>query len=206
MKEKISTLISILFFAVLILIAFSCKKEPLNGPVAPTTKEVSFKLSQVSNEPGGLKSMDESCSGLPASYIVYTINGTTGTIPVFYVGNDPTPYSSSIKLPKAINYHIEELLVYNDNNTPANLLDDVVISAVPRLGSPFASFVKFPLPYTFEVLTDLKSELEIEAVCFTPSEYQNFGFIYITERKTHPSFFTWVGYKRLNLVKGYTHE
>jgi len=162
----------VVFVFLLMLATFtSCKKDQ-----TPVSQEVSFNLNSVS-ENGGLKSTNVICTDLPASYVKYKLGSDDfKSIPVFYVNG--LPWTSSIKLNTGT-YTLNEFLVYNDNNTPNDLNDDILISATPHIGSEYATFCKNgTLAKTFTVGTDLKTEVKIDVVCFVPENFVNFGFAY----------------------------
>ena len=174
MKKMIKTMAIMLVFALFSLTTFnSCKKD-----IMPVQQEqdVTFNLNTVSDN-GGLKSSNVTCVDLPASYVKYKLGSDDfKSIPVFYING--IPWTSSIKLNSGT-YSLKEFLVYNDNNTPTNLTDDILISATPHEGSDYASYAKNgALDKTFTVSTDLKNEVKIDIVCFIPENFTNFGFAY----------------------------
>lgn len=165
----------------------SCKDE--NEPQAAQEIDVSFNISNVtesgpssaptSNGMQKAKEADDvACSDKQASYIKYKIDGSDfRTIPVFYVG--AVPYTNAIKL--AIGTHtISEFLVYNDNNTPNDATDDILLSAAPHTGSAYAAYVTKPLNQTFVVAVDQKNQFNVQVVCYTPKTFDSFGFVYYT--------------------------
>ena len=169
---KIGTMFLVFLSLFIITTINGCKKDI----TTPTEKEVSFNINSVS-ENGGFKSTSVTCVDLPASYVKYKL-GTDDfkSLPVFYVNG--TPWTSSIKLNSGT-YELNEFLVYNDNNTPNDLNDDILVSATPHTGSEYATFcVNGTLSKSFGVSTDLKNEIKIDVVCFIPENYTNFGFAY----------------------------
>ena len=153
------------------ILATNCTKDtPLSDP------EVQFNLNYVLS--GGLKSRTDIpvCSDLPATYVMYKFdNSELKQIPVFYVSGKP--WTSSIKMTTGV-HTIQEFLVYNDNNTPNDLTDDILISAVPHIGSEFAIYVTTPLEQTFTIVNGKKTEIKLDVVCYQPNVSNNFGFVY----------------------------
>lgn len=150
---------------------YGCKKD-----IVSSIFDVRFEVNSVS-ESGGFKSSTVTCVNLTANYVKYKLGADDfKTIPVFYVNG--IPWTSSIKLNSGT-YELTEFLVYNDNKTPLDLTDDILVSATPHVGSEYASFcVNGTLSKSFEVNTDLKNEVKIDVVCFIPENYSNFGFAY----------------------------
>jgi hypothetical protein len=185
-SNHVGKMIVFVFF-LLIATFYGCKKD-ITDPIT-TQKEVSFNLNSVS-ENGGFKSTNVICTDLQASYVKYKLGSDDfKSIPVFYVNG--FPWTSSIKL-DAGTYTLNEFLVYNDNSTPTNLNDDILVSATPHDGSEYASFCKNgTLNKTFTVNTDLKTEVRIDVVCFVPEVFTNFGFAYfqMNELKVHEMYF-----------------
>lgn len=166
-----------LFLLVPFLLLFGCKKE--DTPLSELF-EVSIEVenrTNLSQKSGPITKIDTViCSGLRADYVRLRINqGNFQEIPIFNVGGNK--YTSSIKLP-AGTHLISEFLVYNNNNTPNNLGDDVLIFATPHIGSAFAGYVTTPLEKTFQVSTDKKNELKMDVACYDPATHANFGFVY----------------------------
>jgi len=179
----------LLFLCIFTFMANSCKSdEPLN--IASNKVDVSFIVNNVTSStssPSSVKGIqkasasdggDVTCSDKPASYIKYKIDGSDfQTTAVFYV--DGVPYTNAIKL--AIGNHtLSEFLVYNDNNTPNDTTDDILLSATPHTGSTYASYVAAPLNQTISVAVDKKNQFKVEVVCYTPKTFNSFGFVYYT--------------------------
>lgn len=170
-------------FIVSIILFSNCQKN-----VDTIYQDVSFSLNNVSQRTlkssSNFKSTNSDtivCSDLNASYVSYVINSEIPkTIPVFYING--LPYTSSIKLPVGL-YTLNEFLVYNDNNTPLDLSDDILLSAAPHTNSIFSTYVTTPLSQSFAVQEDIKLEVKLDVVCFTPQNYEKFGFTYFQFNK-----------------------
>lgn len=175
-KKNILSLISLLLFTTSLFFVFiACEKDDDEKLI-----DVSFKVNEISStqtKSGNIiKSDTIICSGLRLDYAKININnGNFQNIPIFNVGG--IYYTSSIKLPKG-NHSLNEFIVYNNNNTPNDLTDDIVVSATPHVGSVFGGYVTTPLNINIEVNEDKKNEFKIDVVCFDPTTFQSFGFVY----------------------------
>lgn len=129
----------------------------------------------------------------------YVTNSTNGnyeftespsylTIPVFYV--DGVMYTQAIKLPSIIDetnpgltYTLEEFILFD--------ADDNEVNAVPIAPSEYASMVSTPLPHDFVVGPFTKSEVPLSVLCYTPEDYEAFGFTWfrVTEEEITNKFF-----------------
>jgi len=140
--------------------------------------EVQFNLNSVLT--GGFKTgmVVPICSDLVANYVLYKIdNLELKPIPVFYVNG--VPWTNSIKM-SAGTHTISEFLVYNDHNTPNDLTDDILLSAVPHNNSEFAKYVSTPLEQTFVTTNGKKTEVKLDVVCYQPEVSGDFGFVYFS--------------------------
>ncbi len=159
-------LITVLIAAVL----FGCKKQT-NTPV---NQDVVFNASTIST--GGLKSSNSQT----ADYAKVTISGTTYYPKVFYL--DGKAYTQSIKLPVGV-YTVSEFMLMDDNNTPNDLSDDVILKATPMAGSTYADFVSTPLTINFTVEAFKKAEIPIEVLEFVATNYEDFGFTWFNAQE-----------------------
>ena len=135
------------------VVLFSCKKET----TTPTTQEVVFSAKTMST--GGMKSTNSQT----ADYAKVTISGTTYYPKVFYL--DGNTYTQSIKLPVGV-YSVTEFMLMDDNNTPDDMSDDIILKATPMAGSTYADFVSTPLNIDFTVEAFRKAEIQIEVLEF----------------------------------------
>jgi hypothetical protein len=156
------------FFIMLIFIA-SCRKDENTGP-SDENQGVSFVLNANSTS---LKTTD--CFSKEADYAKVVISGTAYEIKVFYINSKP--YTNTIKLP-AGDYVLTEFMLMDDNNTPDDKSDDVLVAATPHEGSEFAQYVEQPLDIDFTVEAFKKTEMAISVLCYQESDYSRFGFIY----------------------------
>ncbi len=159
-------LLTVLIAAVL----FGCKKEE----TAPATQDVVFTPQTMST--GGLKSSNSQT----ADYAKVVINGTAYFPQVFYL--DGNTYTQSIKLPVGT-YTISEFMLMDDNNTPDDQSDDIILKATPMAGSTYADFVTNPLTFDFTVEAFKKAEVQIEVLNFEAASYDEFGFTWFNAQE-----------------------
>lgn len=170
--KKILTVLAIILVA---MITTNCKKSTDLGS---GTADVQFNVNSITQ--GGLKYEfpdDVICNEtLLPDYVVYKLDdGPLKTIPVFFVGN--VPFTNTIKLEQGPHV-LQEFLVYSDNNTPNNPADDVLLMAAPHANSPWGIYVTTPLDKNFTVIEDQKLDIKIDVICFQPTYYDHFGFVY----------------------------
>ncbi len=125
---------------------------------------------------GNLKSTDTiNCINSSADYATAVIDDSTYHIDVFYIGG--MPYTNSLFL--LAGYHtLKEFTLWNDNNTPNNVTDDVMLSASPHAGSNYAPYVVSPLNIPFTIESFKKVELPVEVICYEMDHFTDFGFTY----------------------------
>lgn len=159
----------LLFPVIALAIILGCQKEQEQEQIQ-TESDVSFTGIPVSKL--NMKSTD-SCFSVQADYAKVVINGTDHFPEVFYL--DDIPYTTALKLMPG-SYNVESFILYDDNQTPGLMDDDVIVAATPESGSDYADFVINPVSFSFEVQAFEKAEVYIEVVCFEPDEYELFGF------------------------------
>ncbi|RLD37590.1 MAG: hypothetical protein DRI74_06285, partial [Bacteroidetes bacterium] len=96
---------------------------------------------------------------------------------VFYL--EGMIYTNTIKLSPG-NHTIKSFVLKNDNGTPNDDTDDIIVKATPLIGSDYAGFVQNPLPFDFNVDAFYKAEVNIEILCFEAAEITDFGFAWFT--------------------------
>ena len=113
-----------------------------------------------------------------AEYAEIKINdgnaSTTYTREVYYTNNKA--YTQAIKLPAPGTYTVEEILLYDDNQTPLNSNDDVLLFATPAAGSENAQYVNTATPFDFTIEAFKKTEVPVEVLRFVEADYLDFGF------------------------------
>jgi len=165
---------------IMITLVFTmCKKDQQEETTLPTEIEVTFAGDQV--DPSNFKNDGvPNCSMEIVDYAKVVINGVEYFPEVFYltINNVEKPYTQSIKLPydPNVTYTVTQFLFMDDNQTPNDMSDDVIIAATPEVGSTFAGYISKPVPFTIDVLEFLKLEIPVEVICFQPDVYTSFGF------------------------------
>jgi hypothetical protein len=153
---------------ILLLFVLACQK---NDNTKPSTAEqgIAFSMDPQST----LKSSD--CFSKKADYAKVVISNVLYKVDVFYI--DSKPYTNTIKLPVG-DYTLSEFILMDDNNTPNDTSDDVVIAATPHAGSEFAAYVDQPLDILFTIEAFKKTEMGITVLCYQESDYLSFGFVF----------------------------
>jgi hypothetical protein len=167
---------SILILTVLGLVLgiVSCNKITYDGTnPQQVTQGVSFSIAP-GTTPGGLKS---DCFSQTISYANVWLDGglTPIKVGVFYIAGQP--YTNSIQLTPGQHF-LNDFVLMNDNNTPTNIADDIILAAAPHSGSVYAPYVTNPLTITFTVAKFGKLMQPVECVCYQQSNYTDFGFLF----------------------------
>ena len=167
----------------LVLALASCNKSKNDGTNTQVTQGVSFSI-KAGSTPGGLKS---DCFSTNASYAkvflnIVNANGSTTPYPgnpikvdIFYLAGQP--YTNSIQLAPGT-YALADFVMYNDMQTPNNEADDQTLAAAPHSGSAYAPYVVHPLSFNFTVVKFSKLQVPVECVCYQPSHWTDFGFVF----------------------------
>jgi len=165
MKKKLYYLI---WSIILLCLVSACQKAD-NAVPSNEDQGVSFSL----NAKTTLKSTD--CFSKQADYAKIIISGTPYVVDVFYINS--IPYTNTLKLAVG-DYTITEFMLMDDNNTPNDNSDDVLIAATPHAGSEFAAYVAQPLDISFTIEEFKKTQLGITVLCYEERNYSSFGFVY----------------------------
>jgi hypothetical protein len=156
----------VLFLAAATLLT-ACKKE--DELSEEYLKDVVF----TGVDPVGHKSSTADCNNPEATYAKVIIDGEIYTPAVFY--NAGNPYTQAIKMAPGI-YSLDEFVLMNDNGTPNDKTDDLIVSATPKKGSDYADFVDNPLAFDIEVGEYTTNEVDVEVICFNDSDFDKFGY------------------------------
>jgi len=84
-------------------------------------------------------------------------------------------YTQSIKLTPG-SYKLNKFLMMDNNNTPDDFSDDVVVLAAPMEGSEYSAFVNQAAGFSFAVNYLKKANIDVEVILFSPADYDKFGF------------------------------
>ncbi len=149
------------------LILFSCQKEDKN--LDDVNQGVEFALKSASK----FKASD--CFSQKADYVNVTIDGVTKKVDVYYVNDKP--FTKTIKLSEG-EHTLNEFMLMDDNNTPEDDTDDVLVAATPHANSEFAQYVDEPLELNFEVQKFKKTKMPVSVLCYDEVDYSSFGFVF----------------------------
>ncbi|MEN8121253.1 MAG: hypothetical protein ABFS35_12940 [Bacteroidota bacterium] len=156
------------WFIIMLLFNLSCQKTD-NAEPSDKNQGVAFSL----NTSTTLKTSD--CFNKQADYAKIVISSTLYKVDVFYIDNKP--YTNTIKLDIG-EYALTEFMLMDDNNTPDDTNDDILIAATPHEDSEFAIYVEQPLDIPFTVEAFKKTKLGVTVLCYQESDYTSFGFTY----------------------------
>ncbi len=159
---------SVFLLILLVAVSFtSCKKELVLTGEEEAVQEVTFNPSLSTDE----KKSNLDVSGIDYCYILID---SLVFRPATYV-IDGKIYTQSIKLTPG-SYQLNKFLMMNDNNTPDDFSDDVVMLAAPMEGSEYAAFVNHAAGFSFVVNHLKKANVDVEVILFSPADYDKFGF------------------------------
>jgi hypothetical protein len=185
MKTKIISLIVLIAIAVV-----SCQKDEADKPVKMI--DVSFGVELV--EPSLLKDdfppdcpVNAEGDLLVPNFAEIVIDGVTHYVEVFFV--DGKYYTQAFKMaatnedipPLNPPYVVTKFVLWTDH--PVTGTDPQIVMATPHVDSDYAEYVSLTVPFEVVVGGFEKQEIAIEVLCFLPSVYDKFGFIWfeITE-------------------------
>jgi len=147
----------------------SCNKDDETSS-NPSESEFEFKIDQADF---GFKNDVPECSDLNMDYVKFTVNGETYKSLIYYVNDEYL--TQVVKLPVG-DYTLTSFLVYNDNGTPNNEDDDILIKASPEPNSQYYDLVTNKLDLQFTVDPFYKKQITVDVLCFEELFYQEFGF------------------------------
>jgi hypothetical protein len=163
--------IGLIFLSVLLLT--NCQKDNKIDDKGQGQGEVVFTPGQTTNFE---KSAEFNCD-LTVSYAHVVVDEVTYDLPVFYIDGMLT--TQALKLDEG-DYELMEFILMNDNETPDDLSDDIVVMASVNEDGDFAPYVAMTLPYEFEVEAFIKIDLYVEVICYFPEYYDWYGFEFFT--------------------------
>ena len=168
-------LIGIIFLSVLLLT--NCKKEDKVDEQSPG--ELVFAPVDISDtEKDGFDVLCDLTLTITLAHVV--LNGID-YYPLTFVLGDKL-YTQSIKLDPGA-YIINEFELMDDMGTPGFYDDDEIVKATPMWNSEYAVFVDNALmepgeEYGFTIVEFLKLEVYIDVLCYIPSDFELFGFVW----------------------------
>jgi hypothetical protein len=163
----------VIFLALLaVVIGFSACKKDQPSNENPATSSFEFKIEQANFFKGSDSDVPE-CLDLSMDYAVFDLGGVTYTTDIYSVEGEML--TEVIKLPVG-NYELTNFLVYNDNNTPNDTTDDILVKASPAPGSEYWDLMENQLNLNVTVDAFYKKQIAVDVLCFEPLYYENFGF------------------------------
>jgi len=172
-------LIILILFSILV---FGCKKheEPELMRLEGT---LSFQVDMA--DPGSqLKDwpckLDDLGNLLEPDYAEIWIDGTVYYPEVFRING--VLYTQSIKFllwaATSDTLEVTRFLLWDDNGTPTDTLDDQIVMGTPEEGSPYEAYITPELRYDRFIVVNAfeKHEFLFEVLCFLDDDYLNFGF------------------------------
>ena len=161
---------SILFtLMAFVVILVSCNKdEETSQNLSDASFE--FKIEQTNFD---FKSDVPECQDIDMDYLKFTVNGETYKSLIFNVNGENL--TEVIKLPVG-DYDLTSFLVYNDNGTPDNEADDILVKASPEANSQYWDLMDNKLDVNFTVDPFVKKQITVDVLCFEELYYESFGF------------------------------
>ncbi len=168
MKKLFLVLLAVGLFA-------SCQKKT---PTAPAkTQAVTFGVQQISSEnlKANIDGIDTIlCSDVIPDMAWIQIDGVDYYAQLTTV--DGKLYTQSIQLTPG-NHTLDEFVLYKETDGVQGITNgDPIVYGTPMTGSTFAIYVNNPLVFDFEVSEFAKTEVPVEVLCFTPKNYDSFGY------------------------------
>ena len=164
----------------------SCNKDVNQDSVpAPATGELQLTINQEGF--GGFKASDTvpDCSDLSWSYALFTLDGqnySTGLITMASGAINTEPLKLDVG-----QHSLTSFLVYNDNGTPTDSTDDILVRAAPLPGSQYYDLMTNKLNVTVDVQAFKKMGYTVDVLCFQNTYYEEFGFTWfnLNDVKVH---------------------
>ena len=137
---------------------------------APADSGFEFKIEQTDFN---FKSDVPECANIEMDYVKFVIDGVTYTSDIYTV--DGETLTQVIKLPVG-EYTMTSFLVYNDNGTPTDDSDDILVKASPQPGSEYYDLIENKLNLNIAVEAFYKKQITVDVLCFEDLFYESFGF------------------------------
>ncbi len=167
---KLFRYIALISSIVFMLSMVGCQKGFNLSDDMKTMQEVSFSSKVMT---GGEKSGLNVSDGTGVNYALIEIDSVEYRPEVFTL--EGVIYTQAIKLPPG-SYILNRFLMMNDNQTPDDYTDDIIMLAAPQEGSVFSAFVSQAAGFSFAVDNLKKANIPVEVIYFNPSDYTKFGF------------------------------
>ena len=158
-------------FAVAMLGFTACNKDK-ETEQGPAESNFEFKVEQTNFFKGTSDDVPE-CNNMSMDYVVFELGGVSYTTVLYTVNGEIL--TEVIKLPIG-SYALTSFLVYNNNGTPNDLSDDVLVKASPSEGSEYWDLMTNKLNLDVVVEAFYKKQVEVDVLCFEDLYYESFGF------------------------------
>lgn len=168
----------LLFITSIAILFTACNKE--NQKDVEVVEEqvetsIEFKIEQTGFD---FKNEVPQCSELSMDYVKFIVRDSVDTeteykTSTYTIGEELL--TQVIKLPVGT-YHVTSFLVYNDNDTPADESDDILVRAAPEIESEYWDLMQYKLDLEFSIDAFYKKQIDIDVLCFEELFYQEFGF------------------------------
>lgn len=155
--------------AAVALLFTACDKDKEQDQ-APADSSFEFKIEQTDFN---FKSDVPECLNIDLDYVKFVIGGVTYTTDIYYV--EGQMLTEVIKLPVG-DYTMTSFLVYNDNGTPNNDADDILVKAAPGANSEYLDLMENKLDLAINIEPFRKKQIAIDVLCFEDTFYEAFGF------------------------------
>ena len=162
----------ILFLFAVAMFGFTACEKDNETPESPAESSFEFVIEQANFFKGSNDEVPE-CLDLNMDYAVFDISGTTYTTDIYDVNDELL--TEVIKLPIG-DYVMTSFLVYNNNGTPNNMTDDILVKASPASNSEYWDLMNNKLDLDFTVEAFYKKQIEVDVLCFEDLYYESFGF------------------------------
>jgi uncharacterized protein YcfL len=174
---------AVIIFSLIALAFAGCQKDEFNTSVVQ--QELVFGIELI--DPVSLKNdpwnytcyTDEDGNLLEPAIAQIEIkdkdNNVTIYYPPVYYLNDKL-FSQSIKLNTG-DYTITKFLLWTEH--PVSGSNPKIVMATPETNAEFSEYVSPSVPFDFPVGSFVKTEINIEVLCFLPQEYDSFGFTWL---------------------------
>lgn len=198
-----------LLVSILVVLFSSCTKNDdvlIQEEILLNEAKITFTLTQadiqLKNSNLGPQCNDE----LNMDYAVYIL-GETEYISNIHIVNGE--YQTQALIIKEGIHTLNSFLVYNNNSTPEDISDDILIKAAPELGSAYYDLMANPLDIEIFVQTSNPIEKSVDILCYDPLYYHEFGFAWSENsgvRIEHQNISGGICVDDINLYKGSLYE
>lgn len=159
--------------------------------------DIQFKVSDL-----GPQCNDE----LKMDYAVFVLGDTEYTSNIQIVNG--ALQTQAVKITEGT-YTLNSFLVFDNNRTPENTSDDILIKAAPQIGSDYYELMANPLDIDIFVHSSNPIEKSVDLLCYDPVYYNEFGFDWTENsgiRIEHQYISGGICVDNINIYKGSLYE